>query len=151
MPVYYPPRFCVNRKIQFVFVAAVLSTPGIAGGAFRLGIDRDTLGNRLTALSVNVRSSVLRMPYGDQGLFVRKTTFEKIGGFPLIPIMEDFEFVRALRRLGGVLIVPAPVVTSSRRWDRVGTLRSAVVNQLIVAGHMMCLSPERLLSLYRGC
>jgi len=76
------------------------------------------------------------MPYGDQGLFVRVSVFHSVGGFPDLPIMEDFELARRLRRRGRIVIAPARVATSSRRSQRLGPWRSTWTNQMIVLGYL---------------
>src|SRR5258708_6388838 len=73
-------------------------TVGAVGGAFDLGIDSPRKFSRLVARMASQRSRVLRLPYGDQGIFVWRQVFEALGGFPEIPIMEDIAFARRLRR-----------------------------------------------------
>lgn len=89
------------------------------------------------------------MPYGDQGIFLRAKVFKEIGGFPDLPIMEDFELMRRLRQQGKILIVPQPVMTSARRWLQKGILKTTVINQLMVLGYLGGVSPARLVELYR--
>jgi hypothetical protein len=116
----------------------------VAAGAFPLRIEGNSSGVRIIEWLANWRSRRLQMPYGDQALFLRAELFHRLGGFPEIPIMEDFEFVRRLRRQGTIRIVSAPVFTSGRRWDRRGTLRTTLVNQLIILGYLAGVSPTRL-------
>ena len=84
------------------------------------------------------------MPYGDQGIFVRSETFHEVGGFPALPVMEDFEFVRRLRRRGRIRIVSLPVTTSGRRWQELGPWRTTWINQKVILGYYLGVSPERL-------
>ena len=91
-----------------------------------------------------------RMPYGDQGLVVRRDTFEAIGGFPAMPFMEDFELVRRLRRRSAPAHLPASVTTSARRWDAMGLFRVAATNQIIVLGYLCGVPVERLAAWYRA-
>ena len=78
-----------------------------------------------------------------------KPWFHKIGGFPALPIMEDFELVRRLRRLGKIAIVSAPVVTSARRWVARGVLATTVINQMVILGYFLGVNGECLRRLYR--
>jgi rSAM/selenodomain-associated transferase 2/rSAM/selenodomain-associated transferase 1 len=125
-------------------VLAALREPGVVGGAFRLRIDAPGLSFRLIERAVGIRSHRLQMPYGDQGIFIAKETFEELGGFPVLPIMEDFEFVRRLRRRGRIRIARLPVITSARRWQELGPWRTTWINQKVILGHYLGVSPERL-------
>ncbi|RJP75059.1 MAG: DUF2064 domain-containing protein [Candidatus Abyssobacteria bacterium SURF_17] len=116
-------------------VREALSRPGIAGGAFELRIDSPRRGLRLIERVVNWRSKALQMPYGDQALFLSAALFRAMGGFPEIPIMEDFEFMRRLRKHGEIVIIPAPVCTSARRWLALGPLRTTLMNQVVIAAY----------------
>jgi len=95
----------------------------------------------------NFRAKRLKMPYGDQAIFVRTEVFRRLGGFPDIPIMEDFELVRRLRRWGEITIAPGIAVTSGRRWVDRGVFLTTVINQVIIAGYLLGLSPALLAKL----
>jgi hypothetical protein len=73
---------------------------------------------------------------------MKKSVFEEIDGFPNLPIMEDFELMLALRKLGKVVIIAAPVITSGRRWQKLGVVKTTLLNQLIIAGYFMGISPN---------
>lgn len=90
------------------------------------------------------------MPYGDQALFLKAETFRSIGGFPELPIMDDFELVRRLRRLGRIAILPYPAITSARRWQTIGTWRTTWINQKVIAGHYLGVPPDRLAKWYHA-
>jgi rSAM/selenodomain-associated transferase 2 len=130
-------------------VVAALNQKGVAAGAFRLSIDSTAAGLRIIERMANWRSRLLRLPYGDQALFMKKSLFEEIGGFPDMPIMEDYILVRRLNRNGRIVIVPAAVVTSPRRWLQLGILRTWLINQLIIIAYYLGASPEQLTRLYR--
>jgi rSAM/selenodomain-associated transferase 2 len=118
-------------------------------GAFALKIDGVSPQLRWVEWGVRWRSRVLQMPYGDQAIFLRADTFHKIDGFPALPIMEDFELVRRLRRLGKIAIVSAPVVTSARRWLQRGVFSTTVINQMVILGYFLGVDQERLKQFYR--
>ena len=84
------------------------------------------------------------LPYGDQALFLGRDIYEQVGGFADIPVMEDYDMVRRLGRLGRVAISPASVKTSDRRWRRCGIWRTTLVNQLSIAAYRLGVSPQRL-------
>jgi len=130
-------------------IRRILSQPGCAAGAFRLTIGATGLKYRLVEQMVNWRSILFAMPYGDQALFLRRELFRAVGGFPELPIMEDFVFVRRLRQAGRISIARATVVTSARRWRKLGVFRTTVINQLIIIGYLLGVSPARLARWYR--
>lgn len=127
----------------------ILARPGVCAGAFGLRIDAPQRALRLIEKTVNWRSRVLGLPYGDQGIFVTREAFEEVGGFPEIPVMEDFVFVRRLRRLGRIQIAPAAVLTSARRWSQRGVWRTTLLNQLTIAAYYLGVSPHRIAA-WRG-
>jgi rSAM/selenodomain-associated transferase 2 len=118
-------------------------------GAFRLRIDAPQRRFRWVEWGVNCRSALFHMPYGDQAIFLRAELFQKLGGFAEMPIMEDFELIRRLRRLGSVVMIQANVTTSARRWQRRGIVKTTLINQLIILGYGLGVSPARLAQLYR--
>jgi len=130
-------------------VRQALQNAGTVAGAFELRIDAQLRGLRLVERMVNMRSRFLSMPYGDQAIFLKATVFHEIGGFPDLPIMEDFELMRRLRRIGRITIVPAPVLTSGRRWQKLGVVKTTLINQLIIAGYFLGIPPTQLVRLYR--
>ncbi|MFP4574950.1 MAG: TIGR04283 family arsenosugar biosynthesis glycosyltransferase [Coleofasciculus sp.] len=131
-------------------VRQALQEPQIIAGAFKLRIDSQQWGLRLIERLVNWRSRFFSMPYGDQAIFLKATIFHTIGGFPNLPIMEDFEFIRRLQPQGRITIVPAFVLTSGRRWERLGIIKTTLINQLIILGYFWGVSPEKLARWYRG-
>jgi rSAM/selenodomain-associated transferase 2/rSAM/selenodomain-associated transferase 1 len=130
-------------------VRACLRRPGVVLGAFRLRIDHRARRLRIIERVANWRSRYLKMPYGDQALFLEKSVFQKLGGYADIPIMEDFDLVRRARKYGRVTVAPAAVVTSARRWENLGVLRTWLVNQAMIFGHCIGISPQRLAAWYR--
>jgi rSAM/selenodomain-associated transferase 2/rSAM/selenodomain-associated transferase 1 len=131
-------------------VVAALRQPGVIGGAFRFQIDQPVKGKSILEWSTNLRSRWLQMPYGDQGLFLNRSTFEQLGGFAEMPIMEDYEFVRRIRRLGRIKTLPLPAKTSARRWHRLGIIRNTVTNILMILGYHAKIPPGRLAKFYRS-
>ncbi len=130
-------------------VERVLSQPGVVAGAFPLSIASAGWGLKLVMWGTQHRSRWLQLPYGDQALFLRRSTFEATAGFPLLPIMEDFVWVRTVQRLGRIGLTNSPVLTSDRRWKRLGLARTTIVNQLMILGYFMGVSPQRLAQWYR--
>ncbi len=131
-------------------ILAAFRAPKVVGGAFRFAIADPFPGRWLLQASTNLRSRLWGMPYGDQALFVRRWAFAELGGFPELPIMEDYEFVRRLRHLGDLALLDAAVLTSGRRWQRLGILRTTLINKLVIMGYRCGVSPARLAAFYRG-
>src|SRR5581483_7845817 len=109
-------------------IATALVDSAVAGGAFRLKIDSSRLFLKVIAAAANLRSRWLGLPYGDQGYFVRREIFEKIGGFKTLPIMEDVDFIRRLKQRGAIVLLDAPISTSARRWAAEGYLYATLRN-----------------------
>jgi hypothetical protein len=107
-------------------------------------------GQWLIEWTANLRSRWRQSPYGDQALFLRKALFEEMGGFASLPIMEDCEIVRRLRKRGRVVTADAAAITSGRRWRRLGLFRASFINKLVILGYLCGVSPDRLAAFYRG-
>ena len=122
---------------------------GHVAGAFRLGITGQRLGLRIVEHGANLRSRWLQMPYGDQALFMRASTFFNLGGFGRLPIMEDYELVVRLRRIGKIGLLPQRVATSGRRWLKRGILKTTAINQLCLLAYRLGISPQRIANFYR--
>lgn len=118
-------------------------------GAFRFETDIRGPAMKGIAFLTNLRAGWLNLPYGDQGLFLRKRDFDKAGGFPDVPIAEDLYLVRLLARKGRIALAPVAAVTSGRRWQRLGVLRTTIINTIIGAGCLAGVAPGRLAPLYR--
>ena len=129
-------------------VRQILTGSGVAAGAFQLQIDAPSARLRLIEKAANWRSRYLQMPYGDQAIFLRKELYRKMGGFPDLPIMEDFQLIRRLQGEGRIVIAPAAVVTSARRWKKLGALRTTLLNQLMILGFYFGFEPSRLARWY---
>ncbi|AFY31507.1 glycosyl transferase family 2 [Calothrix sp. PCC 7507] len=130
-------------------IRTVLQQPGTVAGAFTLRIDASGLGMRLVEWGVKWRSHFWQMPYGDQAIFLTKEIFQQFGGYPELPIMEDFELIRRLKRQSKITIIPVPVVTSARRWLQKGILPTTLMNQIVIIAYLLGVSPDRIRSWYR--
>ena len=128
----------------------MLNTAGVAAGAFRLKVDLKDRRVRVMERLVHWRSTLFQMPYGDQGIFVKTSNFRRVGGFPDLPIMEDYELVRKLRKMGDIRIAETAVVTSGRRWERLGIFHTTRINWLMVWKYRQGACPEALWKWYRS-
>lgn len=131
------------------WIRHTLDQPGVVAGAFELAIAASGWGYRWVEWGVRWRSRLCQLPYGDQAIFLHASTFEKLGGFPEMPIMEDFVLVQRLKRQGTVAIAPAPAQTSPRRWQALGLWQTTLINQIVLMGYYLGVSPTRLAHWYR--
>lgn len=111
-------------------VRAALADSEVAGGAFRLEFDQRTPGLRMLEWGVRLRIALFALPYGDQAIFVRRRVLDEIGGVPQAPLMEDLDLVRAIQRVGRLIVLTDPVTTSARRYLSGGILRTALAHSL---------------------
>jgi rSAM/selenodomain-associated transferase 2 len=128
---------------------ALARTPAREALAFRLRIDAERYAFRVVERTANVRSRWLKMPYGDQGLIVRRECYEAAGGYPGYPLMEDVALVRTLRRVCGVGLLPEEIRVSARRWERDGIVRRTAHNWLLVTRFLLGADPATLVRGYR--
>lgn len=131
-------------------IREALDKPGTAAGAFRFAIGATGWQFRLLEHCTNWRGAWFGLPYGDQALFLPAARFQAMGGFKEIALLEDLELVRRLRKMGKITLLAAPALTSPRRWQRLGFVRTTVINQLIVLGFFCGASPDRLVRWYIG-
>ncbi len=129
-------------------VFTALLDPTAAGGGFLWRTDLEGLCMRVARHFVRLRTIYGRQPWGDQAIFARKRAFDAVGGFPDVPLAEDWDFVRSLRRRGRLVAVRREVITSARRWKRVGVVRGFVTNRLILLGCRLGLPRRWLRKLY---
>ena len=129
-------------------VKDTLAQPKAIAGAFELAIDGDGKSLRWIEIMVKWRSRWFSLPYGDQAIFLSRTVFQAMGGFADLPIMEDFELIQRLKKQGRIAIVPAAVLTSSRRWQKLGVFKTTLINQLVILGYYLGIPPKQLRRLY---
>ena len=122
---------------------------GYVGGAFKQRIDGKNLLYRVIEFAANFRAQRLKVFYGDGGIFISRSLFHQIGGFPDLPIMEEVGFSRKLRQLGKTALVTPRIHISPRRWEQNGIMRTTLINWLITLLYFCGVSPSRLAEMYR--
>jgi rSAM/selenodomain-associated transferase 2 len=127
-------------------VRAALADPDAAAGCFRLRFDRDGFWLWLWSRPVWMRWH--RWAFGDRALFVRRSAFDAVGGFPDQPIFEDLDFVQAVRAYGRFVFLDEAVVTSARRYERGGALRQQLRNWALWTAWLLGVDPERAARFY---
>jgi rSAM/selenodomain-associated transferase 2 len=125
-----------------------LAQRGVAAGCFRMTVAAPGGVYRLIGAAATARVRLTGLVYGDQGLFVRRDRFERVGGFPPLRLMEDVIISRALRRLGRMVVAPKQIFVSPRRWQHQGVLRQSLRNWALTALAAGGVHPDRLAAFY---
>ena len=121
----------------------------VIGGSFRFQLDSPSRWARAIEYGVAARVRWFQLPYGDQALFARRDVFVAIGGYRELPVMEDVDVVRRLRRAGRLRHSALPAMTSARRWESDGWVRRSAENLVLVLLFFLGVSPEWLAQRYR--
>lgn len=131
-------------------VRSALKNPILVGGAFDLGIRSGKPEYRIIEKMVYYRTRLTKIPYGDQAIFLYRDLFLKIKGYKEIPIMEDIDLMRRVKASGyRITIIPYPVQTSPRRWEREGIVRCTLRNWILATLYRLGVSPAKLAKYYR--
>ena len=129
-------------------VARALADPAVVGGRFDVRLDAAGLAYRALGRLISLRSRLTRVATGDQAIFVRRAVFERVGGYPLVPLMEDVALSRAMKRVGPIACLRDTVTTSARRWQRHGLARTVVLMWALRAAYYAGVPPARLARVY---
>jgi rSAM/selenodomain-associated transferase 2 len=126
----------------------LLTKRGVAAGCFRMRVRARGLLYRSIDACATARVRLTGLVYGDQGLFLRRELFERLGGFPRLRLMEDLFFSRQLRRHGRIVVAPQRIFVSPRRWQQAGPIRQSVRNWTLTALAAAGMHPDRLAAFY---
>lgn len=132
-----------------VLVLGGLTASGRGWGRFDVRLSGRAPALRMVERMMNLRSRATGIATGDQAIFVRRDWFRRAGGFPQIPLMEDVALSAALRRIGPPLCLRQRVLTSSRRWEERGVLRTILLMWRLRAAYALGADPARLADRYR--
>jgi len=113
-------------------------------GRFDVRLSGDRILLRLVERMMNWRSRVTGVVSGDQGMFVSRELFERVGGFAELPLMEDIDLSRRLKREQRPVCLRDTLITSSRRWEQQGILRTIVLMWYLRLAYFLGVSPARL-------
>jgi rSAM/selenodomain-associated transferase 2 len=136
-----------DTRLPVGFAASIeraLDDQRVVGGRFDVAFDNPAWPFRMIAALMNLRSRLSGIFTGDQAIFVRRAAFEALGGYPEIPLMEDIELTRRLRRLGRVACLRRRVTTSARKWERDGIARTILLMWTLRFLYFCGVSPQRL-------
>ena len=129
-------------------IESTLKNSLVVGGRFDVRFDRPSRWGTVISWFMNRRSRLTGIATGDQAIFVRRRIFEQMGGFPDIPLMEDIEFSRRLKRQGPTAALTDCVTTSFRRWEKNGPLRTILLMWTLRFLYWLGVNPTRLKHFY---
>jgi rSAM/selenodomain-associated transferase 2 len=130
-------------------IKSVMDNGEFVGGAFSLGIDSERFAFRVIEFGASLRYRFVRIPFGDQAIFIRRDYFKSIGRYCEIPIMEDAELMHRIKKSKGrIHILRERVKTSPRKWEEDGIIYATLRNYLMQFLYLIGVSPHRLLKLY---
>lgn len=130
-------------------ILAVMAATPRGWGRFNVRLSGSHPMLRVIEFMMNWRSRITGIATGDQGIFVRRELFARLGGFPVIPLMEDVEISRRLKRYSRPLILSQRLVTSSRRWETRGMVRTILLMWRLRWAYFIGVDPARLAERYR--
>jgi rSAM/selenodomain-associated transferase 2 len=130
-------------------IAAALGTGDRHWGRFDVGFPQGDLLLKVVATLMNLRSRLTGIATGDQGIFVTRELFERVNGYPQIPLMEDIALSRRLKRHSRPVCLHDKLITSARRWQTHGTLRTILIMWSLRLAYFLGASPARLAQFYK--
>lgn len=125
-----------------------LRTPGVVAGCLQMCVRAHGLLYRSLDVCATARVRLTGFVYGDQGLFLRRTLFQQLGGFPDLRFMEDVFLSRLLRRRGRIIVAKKRIFVSPRRWHAAGVVRQSLRNWTLTALAALGVHPDRLAAYY---
>ena len=141
---------CILPVQAFKIIRETLNEKGTVAGGFYITIDQQGASFRLIEYMANIRASLMSLVYGDQGMFLRKKTFDRVGGFKDMPLMEDIDISQKLSRLGRIAFVKTPINVSARRWLVEGPVYTTLRDWSIAFSYsFLGISPEKLIRHYK--
>jgi len=153
---------CSSDIINFIHVDTVIFSDhieavrqamrdeAIAGGRLDVRLSGTHPMFRIIESMINLRSRLTKVSTGDQAMFVRRTVFERLGGFPDQALLEDVEMSLRLRRIGRIACLRQQVETSSRRWEQYGIMRTVLLMWWLRFRYWLGADPADLKRLYNN-
>jgi len=127
---------CILPTNVLLNIRHIFENNHVVGGAFKIKLLSNKFPYRLIEIGINLRSQVFKLPYGDQGLFVKRSIFMGMGGFKEMNVCEDLDFICRLKKQGEIAVLNEKIFTSVRRWENSGILRTTLRNQLLLASYV---------------
>ncbi len=139
---------CTLETGALLMAQKCLGQRGVAAGCYRMTVTAPGPLYRLIDSCATARVRLTGLIYGDQGLFVERRRFERIGGFPPLRLMEDVFISKTLRREGRIVVAASRIFVSPRRWQRQGIVRQTLRNWTLTALAAGGVHPDRLAAFY---
>ncbi len=140
---------CRPHPTSIQAIRQALANENIVGGAFEYRLNHPGFKFRLAEMLSNYKNRSLKLLFGDMGIFVRRGIFERMGGYKDIPLMEDMDFSKRLKRLGKIVILQQKMDTSARRWIEEGYILSSIRSWTFQSAWAFGASPYTLAKWYR--
>lgn len=140
---------CIPDKDAFLEIERIMEDPGVVGGALCFDLDEESILYRNHVYWSNLRARITGIYLGDHGIFVRRSFFDRVGGFPNLPLMEDVSLCKRLKKEGSLVQAKSRITSSSRRLREQGfflTVLQMWTNRLLFS---LGVSPETLSKFYR--
>lgn len=126
-----------------------LQDDAVVGGAFQYVLDQPGLYLRIAETLSNLKNRLLKLIFGDMGIFVHKKVFKLMNGYAEIPLMEDMDFCKRLKQLGKIVILPQKINTSARRWIEEGYIRNSLRSWILQSAWAVGASSHTLAKWYK--
>jgi rSAM/selenodomain-associated transferase 2 len=129
-------------------IRLALSDPRCVGGRFDVKLDGDRWMLGVVGRMISLRSRLTKVATGDQAIFIRRDIFDRIGGYPDLPLMEDIALCRTLKCFGQIACLRSCVTTSARRWEMEGVWHTILKMWALKVLYLLGISPARLKRYY---
>jgi rSAM/selenodomain-associated transferase 2 len=140
----------LDAEARQVLRTVLEGPPSFTVAVFRFAIDLPRGWKRFIEGGQRLREALFDLPYGDQGLLVRRDAFEAAGGYPDLPLMEDVALIRRLRQRQAIVRLPASLVTSGRRYREQGVIRTLLMHSALILLYHLGVPPARLAAWRHG-
>ena len=140
---------CIPHPDSKNAIVDALSREEVVGGAFEYNLAEKGFLYRWTEINSNFKNRVFKLFCGDMGIFVRRDVFQQMRGYKEIPLMEDMDFCKRLKKMGNVVVLPQRINTSARRWEEEGKMKNLIRNWLLQLGWTFGINSKILANWYR--
>ncbi len=138
-----------DSRLPAEFLSVIDRVSNTPWGFFSIKLTKDDWLYRAVSLGINLRSRIFKVATGDQGIFVQAGLFKTVGGFRELDLMEDIDLSRRLKRRCQPFIVTQHIISSARRWESKGVVRTALLMWFLQLAFKLGVSPKKLAKWYQ--